>query len=418
MFNIARALTDQPLPRGRRVAVLTNAGGPAILCTDALEAAGLDVAPLRQGTRDALQSFLAAEASTRNPVDMIASAGPDAYRRAVEILLRADEVDALVVIYTPVGMYSTDDLRAAVAAGVDAAGVRDKPVLASVVGGDEEVHAIRTPAGGVVPAYQFPEEMGRVLGKMASYAEWRRADPGTFPEFPDQRLADARHVAREALAARGPGWLSAEEARAVLEAAGLSLPPGGVARSAEDAARIATQIGFPVAAKLVSLEITHKTEHGGVALDLRDAAAVRAAYEAMEERLGGQMQGVLVQPMVKGAAEVMIGVEPDPVFGPLIAFGLGGIHVEILRDVAFRVSPLTDLDAHEMVRQIRGFRLLEGYRGHPAADVPALEEALLRISQLVEAVPELGAIDLNPVFALEPGRGYRIVDARIAVRAP
>ncbi len=416
MFGIARALTKQPLPRGRRVAVVTNSGGPAILCTDALEAAGLRVEALGDETRAALARFLPPEASTRNPVDMIASADPEAYRRAVERVLCADEVDALIVIYTPVGMYDTDAVRAAVALGVDAAGAPHKPVFACVIGGDAETYAIETPRGTVVPAYEFPEEMGRVLGKIAEYAEWRRADPGTFPEFPDQRLAEARRICREALEARGPGWLTAQEARAVLECAGLSLPPGGVATSADEAARIAAEVGFPVAVKLVSLAITHKTEHGGVVLNLRDADAVRAAFDDMRGRLGDAMQGALVQPMVKGAAEVMIGVEPDPVFGPLVAFGLGGIHVEILRDVVFRVSPLTDKDAREMVSGIRGFPLLQGYRGHPAADVPALREALLRVSSLVDAVPELGAIDMNPVMALEPGRGYRIIDARVAVR--
>lgn len=426
MFGVARALTTQPLPRGRRVALVTNAGGPAILCADALEAAGLRVEPLRDATRAALAARLPAAASTRNPVDMIASAGPETYREVVETVLAADEVDALVVLYTPVGMFDVDAIRRAVLAGcaaARAAGGAGKPVLASIVGGEEEVHALRGDDGEVVPAWSFPEEVGRVLGKIAEYAEWRREDPGVFPDLRDQRLGDARAVCREALAARGPGWLSASEVRAVLEAAGLSMAPGGVAASPDEAARIAARVGFPVAVKLASVEIVHKTDLGAVKLGLRSPEAVRAAYAEIERRVreAGRpeaMQGVLVQPMVTGAAEVMIGVEPDPVFGPLIAFGLGGIHVEVLRDAAFRVSPLTDRDAARMVRQIRGFRLLEGYRGHPAADVPALEQALLRISRLVEAVPELGAIDLNPIFALEPGHGYRIVDARIAVRAP
>jgi acyl-CoA synthetase (NDP forming) len=183
---------------------------------------------------------------------------------------------------------------------------------------------------------------------------------------------------------------------------------------------LARQVGFPVAVKLASHQIVHKTEMGGIILNLADEVAVREAFDTIRNRLIERdqlqaMEGVLVQPMVTEGVEVMVGVTADPLFGPLIAFGLGGIHVEILGDVRFRVTPLTDYDAGEMVREIRGFRLLEGYRGHPAADVKALEEVLLRISLLVEEVPEITEVDLNPIFALPPGRGCQIVDARIRV---
>jgi acyl-CoA synthetase (NDP forming) len=201
---------------------------------------------------------------------------------------------------------------------------------------------------------------------------------------------------------------------------GLSVAPGGVATSADEAVELAKRIGFPVAVKLASHLIVHKTEMGGIYLNLHDEAAVRQAYEAIrqglvqEERLEA-MEGVLVQPMARGGVEIMVGVTTDPVFGPLIGFGLGGVHVEILGDVRFRITPLTDRDAHEMVREIRGYRLLEGYRGHPPADVQALEETLLRVSQLVEEIPEISELDLNPIFAFPPGQGCQIVDARIRV---
>ncbi|MCA9622864.1 MAG: acetate--CoA ligase family protein, partial [Myxococcales bacterium] len=422
MFGLARALTQQPLPRGRRVAVVTNAGGPGILCVDALEGAGLEVPRLAPGTRATLNAFLPSAASSANPVDMIASAGPREFRAAVEVLLRAEEVDALVVLYTPAGMFVTESVAESVVAGVTAAreaGIDDKPVFVSVVGDEEETYAIRDDHE-TLPAYRFPEEIGRVLGKMVEYAEWRRADPGVFVTFGDQSLAEARAIVTGALDERGEGWLSLAEARRTLEAAGLTVAPGGVATSAKEAAAIAKEVGFPVAVKLASLQLVHKTEIGGVVLGLQDAEAVEAAYRGIEERLAGMgradaMDGALVQPMLEGAAEVMIGVNQDPVFGPLIAFGLGGIHVEVLRDVAFRVAPLSDRDASAMVSEIRGHQLLQGYRGHAAADIAALEEALLRMSRLVEAVPEIREIDLNPIFALEPGHGYRIVDARIRV---
>ncbi|HEX2253745.1 MAG TPA: GNAT family N-acetyltransferase [Thermoanaerobaculia bacterium] len=425
MFGIARVLADQPLPPGPRAAVVTNAGGPAILCADALESSGMEVRPLSAATRERLARLLPAAASTTNPVDMIASAGPDTFRQVVEEVLASDEVDAMIVIYTPVGMFDTGEVSQAILDGVTAArgrGGAGKPVIASIVGAEEEIY--RLPGRDeTIPAYPFPEEMGRILGKIHDYARWRDSDPGSFPELAGLELERAAEICHRALAERGAGWLGVEEARQVLAAVGLQVGAGGVATTADEAAALAGEIGFPVAAKLASREIVHKTEVGGVALGLDSAEAVREAFRGMERRLEAEgqrdaMEGVLVQPMLSGSAEVMIGVDHDPVFGPIVAFGLGGIHVEILRDVAFRVSPLTDRDAREMVESIRGYRLLQGYRGHPAADVPALEEALLRVSRLVEAVPEISEIDCNPVFALEPGEGYRVVDARIKVRRP
>jgi acyl-CoA synthetase (NDP forming) len=424
MFGIARALVDQPLPRGQRVGIVTNAGGPAILCTDALVSSGLKVDPLSEGTRETLAPLLPHEASTVNPVDMIASAGPETYRQVVEHVLSSDEVDSLVVIYTPTGMHDVGDVGRAVVAGVEAArekGGVDKPVLASIVGEEVQTFVLQSRDGERIPVYAFPEELARYLGKISAYSQWRAADPGVFPEFGDQRLGTARRICRKAASARGGGWLSVEEARDLLALAGLSVSPGGVATSPDEAVRIADEVGYPVAIKLASLEIVHKTEIGGVVLGLESADGVRGAWEHIHQRLADEgraeaMEGVLVQPMLESAAEVMMGVEDDPSFGPVIAFGLGGVHVEILRDVSFRVSPLTDLDVAAMVREVRGHKLLEGYRGHPPADIPALEEALLRLSRLVEAVPEISEIDLNPIFVFAPGEGYNIVDARIRVK--
>ncbi|MEM9554206.1 MAG: GNAT family N-acetyltransferase [Acidobacteriota bacterium] len=431
MFSLARALVSQPLPPGRRTAIVTNAGGPGILCADALEAAGLAVDPLAPATQDALRTFLPAAASASNPVDMIASASPESYRRAVETVLRADEVDALVVIYTPTGMHPLSEITDAVAEAVEAArraaspDAAPKPVLASIVGDERDVDRfeVTTASGETIPVYAFPEEIGRSLAKIATYAEWRRADPGVYPEPAGQDLEHARALCTDALTRDGAGWLGAEDAFAVLAAAGIACAPGGVARTADEAVALADEVGYPVVVKLASRVLVHKTDHGGVVLDLEDAAAVRAAFDGIARRLdeAGQreaMDGVLVQPMLAGGVEVMIGVDLDPDFGPLVAFGLGGIHVEILRDVELRVAPLSDRDAREMVHSIRGYRLLEGYRGHPAADVAALEDALLRISRLAEAVPEISELDLNPLFALEPGDGLRAVDARIHVAPP
>jgi acetyl coenzyme A synthetase (ADP forming)-like protein len=422
MFDLAAALGSQPLPRGRKVAIVTNAGGPAILCADVCEAGGLVIPELSELTRSRLAALLPAAASLANPVDMIASATPQHYAHVIETVLACGEVDALIVIYIPVGLSETKAVVAAMHSGVArarAAGADDKTVLACLMA-EQNARAQLDLSEEKIPAYAFPEAAARVLGKIAAYADWRTQPEGLVPDFDDLDLPSARAVCRQALAQHGAGWLSAEETRAVLTAVRLPLPPGGVAATAEEAVELARRIGFPVAVKLASRQVVHKTEAGGVCLNLADASAVSHAFEDIRDRLArtdqlGAMEGVVVQPMIAGGVEVMIGVTQDPLFGPLLAFGLGGVHVEILADVCFRITPLTDRDAAEMVRAIRGYRLLQGYRGHPPADVEAIQDVLLRLSRLVEEIPEIGEVDLNPIFALPPGEGCRIADARIKV---
>jgi acetyl coenzyme A synthetase (ADP forming)-like protein len=418
MFDLAACLGSQPLPAGKRVGIVTNAGGPAILCADACEAAGLVVPELADATKSRLRTLLPAAASVGNPVDMIASATGDHYQQTVEAVLGAGQVDALIVIYIPVDPGQAEQIAAAIGEGVARArraSGAGKPVVVCMMSDDGR------PVWGSrerFPTYAFPEAAARVLGKAAAYAGWRVQPAGVIPDFDDLDLPAVRAACDRALGQRGSGWLSAQETRAVLEAMRLPVAAGGLARTAEEAAALAERIGFPVAVKLASTTLVHKTEVGGVHLDLGDAGAVRRGFAEISRRLEqanqlNAMEGVLVQPMLRGGVEVMIGMTQDPLFGPVLAFGLGGIHVEILADVSFRVTPLTDRDAAGMVRAIRGYRLLEGYRGHPPGDVPALEEILLRVSRLVEEVPEISELDLNPIFALPPGQGCRIVDARI-----
>jgi acetyl coenzyme A synthetase (ADP forming)-like protein len=422
MFDLAAALGSQPLPKGRRVAVVTNAGGPGILCADACEAQGLAVPELSATVKARLASFLPTAAGLGNPVDMIASATSDHYRRTVEILLASEEIDSLIVIYIPLGLAETTTMTEAVSQGVAAArqqGGADKPVLICLM--DEEGGRTQLDFHGEnAPSYVYPESAARVLGKAVAYAEWRGQPAGTILDFDDVEWSPARGICREALEKRGSGWLSTGETRAVLKAMGLPVGAGGVAEAPEKAVQIAQEVGFPVAVKLASHEIVHKTEAGGIFLNLKNETSVREAFQNIQNRLArdlrsGAMEGVLVQPMVTGGVEVMVGMTEDPSFGPLIAFGLGGIHVEILADVCFRVAPLTDRDVREMVESIRGYRLLRGYRGHPPADLEAIQEILMRISRLVEEVHEIRELDLNPIFALAPGEGCRIVDARIRV---
>jgi acetyl coenzyme A synthetase (ADP forming)-like protein len=413
MFDIAAVLDNQPLPAGRRIGIITNAGGPGILCTDACEAGGLVVPELSESIKNALHTFLPASASVSNPIDMIASARADSYRKTIETLLPAPDIDAVIVIYIPVDRNDSDSIAEAIKDGVSrarTAGAGGKPVLACLMAGDAS--RVLSTGHETIPSYLFPEAAAKVLSKSVAYADWRSKPLALVPGFADIQKEQGQQIVANAIQSRGGGWLLAQEARALLSAFGIPQAAGGLAHTADEAADIARSIGFPVAAKLASQRVLHKTEIGAVRLNLQNEAEVRSAFDDIRQ---DDMEGVIVQRMIRNGVELMIGVTEDPLFGPLIAFGLGGIHVEILADVRFRVTPLTDRDAEEMIREIRGYRLLEGYRGHPPADIPAIREILLRVSRMVEDIPEIRELDLNPIFALAPGQGCAVVDCRIRV---
>jgi acetyl coenzyme A synthetase (ADP forming)-like protein len=380
MFDLAAALAYQPLPRGRRVAILTNAGGLGILCADSCEAGNLTVIELSARTKDSLRQFLPPTASVANPVDMIASAGPDEFRKATEILLSAEETDALIVLYIDVALADISAIAQSIASAVATArqnGNREKPVYGCVMGFGAKPKPLSS-GGERVPNFGFPEIPARAMSKLLAYADWRNKPDGVLPDFADIQPSIARSLCQKILRERGAAWLSPEEIHALLATFSLPLVDTRLCRSADEAVNQARTIGFPVAVKLASQTILHKTEIGGVQLNLERESDVRKAFAAIEDRLreenkSDQMNGVLVEPMLSEGVEVMVGITQDPLFGPLIGFGLGGIHVEILRDICFRVTPITDLDANEMVRSIRGYPLLQGYRGHPPADVAAIE---------------------------------------------
>jgi acetyl coenzyme A synthetase (ADP forming)-like protein len=422
VLYVAEALAGQPLPRGRRVGIVTNAGGPAILATDACESVGLEVPAFSTNLQQQLRSFAHAHASVSNPVDLVASATPADFRRAVSTLIRSGEVDALIVIHVNLEPKGNDDYQQAIREGVAdcpdrIAGV---PVFA-VFMPDMPTRGLPVCDRYRIPCYPFPESAARVLGYIAQYADWRSRPLGQFPQWSDVNTSKARAVCRRVLSERGEGWLSAIETQCVLEAVGVPLVPGEVALTSEDAVRIADQLGYPVALKLVSRTLVHKTEVQGVRLNLGSADEVRHAFHSIRTSLeaihqGGAMDGVLVQKMIPQGIEVVVGVTQDPLFGPVLVFGLGGVMVELWKDVTFRVVPLTDRDADEMIHSIRGFPLLEGFRGRPPGDIAALREVILRVSRLAEDVPEISEMDLNPVFVLAPGEGCALVDARIRLR--
>jgi acetyl coenzyme A synthetase (ADP forming)-like protein len=417
MFDVASILDLQPLPPGRRVAILTNAGGPGILAADACEAAHLALAEFSAATRETIATSLPAMASVSNPIDMIASAGPEQYARTIETLMTSPDVDSLIVIFTPVDLTTAGAIMKAIRDGVAAgrkAGAIAKPVLSCVMAEPGRPAPLDADSERL-PAFAFPENAARALGKASAYAEWRAQAPALYWGFDDTDPDRAREICRAAVARQDGGWLTDEEVRGVLSAYSLPLAAAAIAHSAEDAVALAHTIGFPVALKVSAADVTHKTDVGGVRLNLTSAAAVREAFGAMAAI--GHAPDVLVQAMVPGGVETMMGIVADRTFGPVVAFGLGGVHVEILKDVRIRLAPLTDRDVDDLIHGIRGYRLLQGFRGNPAADCDALRDVLLRLSRLADEVPEILELDLNPVIALAPGQGCRIVDARIRVGA-
>ncbi len=405
LFDVAALLAHQPVPRGRRVAVVTNAGGPAILAADACEAQGLELPPLSAETTAALRSLLPAAASVANPVDMLASAPPEHYSRVLRLVLADPSVDSLLVIFIPPIATNVDAVASAVVEGTRAAG--EKPVLAIFMSAKGA-----PPILNAIPSYPFPESAAIALARATEYGEWRSRPPGSVVAFHDLKPGEAREVLRVALE-RGGGWLDPIEAGKLLAAFGIPAAPVRLARDADGAASAAGELGYPVAVKAVGPAILHKTEVGGVRLGIASAAELRRACADLVSRLGSALTGILVQPMVSGGVEVIVGVVHDPTFGPLVLYGSGGTLVELVSDVAFRLHPITDADAAAMLEEVRGTALLRGYRGAPRADEAGLRELLLRVSSLVEACPEVREMDLNPVRVLE--KGVRVLDARIRV---
>jgi acyl-CoA synthetase (NDP forming)/GNAT superfamily N-acetyltransferase len=407
MFDLAACLDSQPLPQGRRVAILTNAGGPGILAADACAATGLEVPPTAAGMA--------------NPLDLFAGASSDAYREKIDTLLRDRDIDAIIAIYTTINRQHTAAILAAITEAVAAgrrAGARQPVLICTMASSD-------TPplrAGEeVLPVYEFPEQAARALGKSAAYSVWRSSHRGTYVSFDTMRVREARDLCRQIARSRGNTWLTSQELQHLLTAADLRLAPAVLSHSADEAAALARVFGFPVVAKIASAAAVHKTDVGGVRLHLSTEQAVRTAYAELcavaRDRLGSVLDGILIQPMITGGIETLVGLSQDPTFGPLVGFGLGGIQVELFRDVSFRIAPLTDRDADELMRSVRGFALLQGYRNQPPADTRALRDTLLKISYLGAQTPELAELEFNPLIVREAGRGCQIVDARARVRA-
>lgn len=415
LFDVASLLVNQPLPTGPRVGIVTNAGGPAILCADACEARGLEIPVLDENTQTALRSFLPAGASAINPVDMIASASAGDYRKAVEIVAADESIDALIVIFTPPLITQASEVARELVAAVREIN-RSKPILTvflSARGTPEELQTEDL----TIPSYAFPETAAIALARAARYREWRELPETPAPTFVDVRADEAAAIVATALT-RGDCWLSVEETAALLNCYGLPLVKQKVVTTAEEAATEAAEMGGELVLKAIVPGLIHKTEAGAVRLNLHGAEHVRRAAHEMTEQLqthDQQPSGFLLQRMVKKGVEMLVGVVHDPQFGPVVACGAGGVQVELLRDVSVRLTPLCREDAAEMIRSLRTYPLLTGFRGAAPGDVAALEEGLLRVSAMVEDIPQIAELDCNPFVVHETGAV--ILDARVRVAA-
>lgn len=417
LFDLAEVLSSQPLPAGNRVAIIGNSGGPGILAADACAGAGLEVADLAPTTRATLREALGPNASVTNPVDMVASATPADYEATLATVLADPGVDAVIVIFTPPLITPADDVAEAIARSAEGA---DKPVIANFLAARVPPSQLEASPDGArrrIPSFPSPEPAAIALGRCAQYSAWLQRPAGSERTFDDIDLAGARRLVDAVLRAHPSGrWLTSPEATSLISAFGIPTVDQRTATSVDGAVAAAESIGYPVALKGAVDGAVHKTELGLVHLDLTSAEAVRSAYAAMHERLGDGLSGASLQPMVGGGVETILGVVQDPGFGPLVMFGMGGVATELLSDRSFRMLPLTDVDATELVRSLRASPLLFGYRGAPEADVRALEDLVLRVSALAEAVPELAELDLNPVIVR--GDGALAVDLKVRLAPP
>ena len=417
VFDYAQAFAYQPLLRGDRIGIVTNAGGPGILATDALERAGLKIGHLDTRTVEGLREFLPHAASTVNPVDVLGDAQADRYERALKLVLADQGVDGAIVIVTPQAVTEIQETGRVVG---QIASATDKPVLGCFMGEDRIESGIEALRRHEVPNYAFPERAAGAFAAMNAYRVERQR-----PDFEIERFdADTDSVRELFRRVRAEGRISIGDAEAwtVLTAYGLSVPQSRMARTPDEAVELAAEIGYPVVLKIASPDILHKTDVGGVRVNLQSAADVRDAFDLMVYRAGryvpeAHVWGCQVQEMVAGGREILVGMSSDPQFGPLVAFGMGGIYVEVLKDVAFRVAPFSRTEAEEMVREIRTFPLLEGVRGEAPADMVAIVDTLMRIGQLVTDFPEIVELDINPLMVFEKGGGAMAIDMRLILHS-
>jgi acetyl coenzyme A synthetase (ADP forming)-like protein len=411
LFETAKAFSSKKLPAGKRLLIITNAGGPGIIAADMSEKLGLNLPTLSKEITAALASLLPKNASLYNPVDMIGDAGAERYAAVLEHALDDPNIDGFLIILTPQAMIDVEETAKAV---IEAAGKTDRPFITSFMGEERVRTSIEMLKSASIPNFSYPEPAVRAFRKLGDYRMWRERKESLPPELDTDRDTVAQKV-REARK-EGRCQLAEEDSRAILSCYGFPFPQKLLVASAAEAARAASAIGFPVVMKISSPDILHKTDVGGVKIGVRSAREAREAFEEITRNTkrfipSAFINGISVYETVRQGKEVIVGVTYDRTFGHMVMFGLGGIYVEVLRDVSFRIVPVTPDDAYEMVREIRAFPLLKGTRGERPADTDAIVESILKVSCLARDFPEIQEIDINPLVALE--KGAIALDARI-----
>ena len=415
LFDYSIAFARQPLLSGTRIAIVTNAGGPGIMATDACEKAGLQLASLQPDTLEALRASLPDASSVLNPVDVLGDAPASRYQFVLEQILDDANADGVIVILTPQATTEVQETAQAVGKLSHQYG---KPILGCFMGRETVEPGIRVLNRYGVPNYPMPERAVGAMRAMLQHHLWRQRAPKQVESF----AADGERVERifDRVRAEGRVRIGDAEAREIMEAYGVPTPRTHLATTPEEAVRFAEELGFPVVVKIASPDIMHKTDVGGVQLNLMSTVDVRDAFELMIYRAGrfvpgAEIWGCLIQEMVVGGKEIIVGMNRDPHFGPVMMFGLGGIYVEAIRDVSFRIAPLDRRDAEEMIREIRAHNLLRGIRGESRSDLESISEALLRFSQLVMDFPEIVELDINPLTVFPKGRGLTGIDMRLVL---
>lgn len=422
LFDVAALLSNQPLPEGKRLAIVTNGGGPGIIAADASEQHGLALPEFSPETVAKLRTIIKRDIRLNNPLDLTGSVTAEEFEGALKVMANDQGIDAVLTLFIPAAVVDPRTVEDAIRRVIPIFQRYKKPLLACFMG-QKGFKAKLGAASKFVPCYPFPENAISALAKAVEYRELMKKPKGTVPRIRGIKRGRARQIIDTAMSrsAQRPLWLSAKEIAELLNSYGIRSVETVVAGTATEAATQASRIGFPVVVKLNSSTIVHKTDVGGVMLDLRSETEVISAFDNIRSSLAAsgrehEVEGVTVQPMVKTGIEVIVGVTQDLTFGPLIMFGLGGIHAELLKDIALRLHPLTELDARELIDSIKMAKLFEGFRGSPPSDTPAIEDLLLRLSAMVEDMPQIAELDFNPVKVMPKGEGYWVVDARISMR--
>ena len=416
LFATAKVFANCPIPKGDRVAIITNSGGPGIMATDAVCEYGMQMAKITDATKEKLRSFLPSAASVKNPIDMIASAPIEHYKQTLETVIADENVDMIIVIYLPfLGLKDIDVAKAVMEIKAEHP---EKPVI-GVFMTKSEFFSQLSDMDVNVPFFMYAEEAADGLNRLNQQRLWMERPEGKIPVY-DVDTERAKKIIRQALS-EDRAQLTTRESIDVLDAYGIRVCKSGFATTEEEAITIGNSIGYPVVMKMTSKTTSHKTDVGGVRVNIQSEEQLRAEYRDLiskltEKGLIDGLEGVIIQEMVKGNREMVCGIATDPQYGPMMMFGLGGVFIEVMKDVTFRIAPLTDIDAKEMIKSVKAYKLLEGARGTTPAQMDQIEETLLRLSQLVHDFSFIDELDINPLLISEKTGEGIAVDGRIKVR--